>query len=89
MPVSVRYEGTVFFYNPPAPGEPQAARRTENAELTWSFADRRNVDGVLVPYHITLTARSLVNGQTYAQQEIRLERVKVNVPLGPGDFTTK
>jgi hypothetical protein len=89
IPMRVRYEGAVFFYTPPAAGEFQAARRSEKAELTWSFSDRRNVGGVLLPHVITLTAKSLTNGQTYTQQEIRLESAQINGALKEADFTAK
>jgi hypothetical protein len=89
MPLRVRYEGSVFFYTPPAEGQRQAAQRVDKAELTLGFADRRPIDGVLVPHHITLTARSLTTGQSYVQEELKFERVQVNPSLTRADFQRK
>ena len=85
-PLRVRYEGSSFFYTPPAEGQRRADQWVDKAEFTLGFADRRPVGGVLVPYAITLTARSLRTGQSYVTEEIRLERARVNPPLTVSDF---
>jgi hypothetical protein len=85
-PLQVRYEGSSFFYTPPTEGQRRADQWVDKAEFTLSFADRRPTGGVLVPYLITLTARSLRTDQSYMTEEVRVERARVNPPLTEADF---
>lgn len=89
LPLRVRYTRTSFFYTPPAAGEAFAARRSERAEMVLTFADRRRVDGVLVPYSIDTTARSLVTGESLKTEEIKVSEARVNPPLAASDFVKR
>ena len=54
------------------PGNPQ--------EETMTFGDRRDVNGLKIPFHITTTAGGRVI------DELILEQVLVNPEIGKGDF---
>jgi hypothetical protein len=49
-------------------------------EETTTFVDRRDVDGLKIPFHITTTAGGRVI------DELILEQVRVNPEIGKGDF---
>jgi hypothetical protein len=49
-------------------------------DVTVTFADRRPVDGVLVPHHITTTAKGVL------LNELKLTSVRVNPGLTPASF---
>jgi hypothetical protein len=85
-PARVRYRAIAPFYTPPAPGERQAARAMEDADWTWTFSDRRAVDGILIPHRVTISARSVTSNRTTRLEEITFARARVNPPLTAADF---
>ena len=88
LPLSVRYTDMVGFLPPYDPTEKQwRSDPPERAEVTITFADRRLIDGVHLPFRITTTARSLSTGRKNTREEIRFERVRVNPPLTAADFS--
>jgi hypothetical protein len=50
------------------------------SDETMTFADRREVSGLKVPFHVTTTA----GGRTI--DDLRFEEVLVNPEIGKGDF---
>ena len=88
VPLRVRYTDMVGFLPPYDPTEKQwRSDPPERAEVTITFADRRLIDGVHLPFRITTTARSLSTGRKNIREEIRFEHVRVNPPLTPADFS--
>ena len=59
MPLRVRYIGMIGFMPPFDPTQNMAIDPPERAEVTMTFADRRLIDGVQMPFRVTTTARSL------------------------------
>ena len=88
VPLRVRYTDQVGFLPPFDPAEKQwRSDPPERAEITITFADRRSIDGVLLPFRVTTTARSLSTNRTNIREDIRFERVRVNPALTPADFS--
>jgi hypothetical protein len=88
VPLRVRYTDMVGFLPPYDPAEKQwHSDPPERAEVTITFADRRSVDGIQIPFRVTTTARSLSTGRQNVREEVRFERVRVNPPLTPADFS--
>lgn len=88
MPLRVRYTGMIGFMPPFDPTQKQwRSDPPERAEVTMTFADRRLIDGVQVPFRVTTTARSLSTGRQEIREELRFEQVRVNPPLTPADFS--
>ena len=88
MPLRVRYNGMVGFLPPFDPNQKNwRSDPPERAEVTMTFADRRPIDGVQVPFRVTTTARSLSTGRQDIREELRFEQVRVNPPLTPADFS--
>ena len=84
VPKTVRYRDTATFYGPPNPRG--ASRRREEAEISLTFSDRTEVDGVLVPHSVVTTAKSLVTGEVLRTEDVRVSSVRINPPLAAADF---
>ena len=76
LPLRVRYHGPVRF---PQPGS-LAPPPPEQAEIIWTFHDRRDVGGLRLPHRITRTVRDI----TF--EEMHFERILVNASLTVKDF---
>lgn len=88
VPLRLRYTSTVPFLPPFDPNQKNwRSDPAERAEVTVTFADRRMIDGVRLPFRITTTARSLATGRENILEELRFERVLVNPPLTAADFS--
>jgi hypothetical protein len=88
VPLRVRYTDMVGFLPPFDPTEKQwRSDPPERAEVTLTFADRRLIEGVQLPFRVTTTARSLSTGRQNIREEVRFEHVRVNPPLTPADFS--
>jgi hypothetical protein len=85
LPVRVRYQAQM----PPTRAIRLSDSKTthvatdgplEKAEVTFAFEDHRIVDGLNLPHRI----RGFAHGVTF--EEIQIDKVLVNPPLGPKDF---
>lgn len=55
-------------------------RATKNEIWTMTFSDRREVGGLLMPYHIVTEGRGAI------REDLRLDEIKINPEIGRGDF---
>lgn len=76
MPARLRYTGSVHF---PQPGS-TVPPAPQQAEVVWTFDDRREVGGLKLPYRIVRTSRDV----TF--EEMRFETIRVNPAFAPDDF---
>jgi hypothetical protein len=89
VPLRLRFEAVAPFYTPPSPGERQFGRKMERAEWTWTFANRKVVDGVQIPHLISISARSLESNLTTRIEEFTVRSAVINAALTPTDFQLK
>jgi len=76
LPTRLRHTGPVHF---PQPGSTMPSA-PQQAEIVWTFGDRRDVNGLKLPHHIVRTSRDVT------LEEMLFETVRVNPPLSPNDF---
>jgi hypothetical protein len=76
LPARLRYTGPVHF---PQPGSTMPPA-PQQAEIVWTFDDRRDVSGLKLPHRITRTSRDVT------LEEMVFKTVRVNPPLSPNDF---
>jgi hypothetical protein len=55
-------------------------RATKEEVWTTTFSDRRQVGGLLLPYHIVTEGRGAI------REDLRLDEIKINPEIGRGDF---
>ncbi|HEX6975524.1 MAG TPA: hypothetical protein VF147_14060 [Vicinamibacterales bacterium] len=55
-------------------------RATKNEIWTMTFSDRREVGGLLMPYHIVTEGRGAI------REDLRFDEIRVNPEIGRGDF---
>jgi len=80
VPVRLRYRASVRL--PPPPGQPIAGLPpSSDAEVTFTFDDRRAVAGVLLPHRVTTTAKD------FTLSQLRFQKILVNPSLTSSDFT--
>lgn len=75
-PLRVRYQGPVRFPEPGSLGPPPP----QQAEIVWTFQDRRDEGGLRLPHRITRTVRDI----TF--EDMRFEKIVVNPRLAAKDF---
>jgi hypothetical protein len=78
LPLRLRFEGNV--YTPSAGGRMSGPPTPTRGEITMTFGERRNTDGLNLPYRITTSAAGVTS------EDIRLQRIVVNPPLTARDF---
>ena len=89
VPLRLRFEAAAPFYTPPSPGERQAGRKMERAEWTWTFANRKMIDGVQIPHALSIAARSLESDLTTRIEEFTVRTAVINPALTTADFQVK
>ena len=85
LPIRFRYMGEVHVPQLAATPDSKERRRTmefasRKGEITLTFEDRREVDGVLVPHRI----RRTIPGQTL--EDVRFDRIALNAKLDAASF---
>ncbi len=78
LPSRLRFEGNV--YTPSAGSRMSGPPTPTRGEITMTFGERRNTDGLNLPYRITTSAAGVTS------EDIRLQRIVVNPPLTIKDF---
>ncbi len=78
VPSRLRFEGNV--YTPVPGGRVSGPPTPTRGEVTITFGERRNTDGLILPYRITTSAAGVIS------EDIRLHKIVVNPPLTTKDF---
>jgi hypothetical protein len=89
VPLRLRFEAVAPFYTPPSSTERQAGRKMERAEWTWTFANRKAIDGVQIPHTLNIAARSLESNLTTRIEEFTVRSAAINPALTLADFQVK
>lgn len=86
LPVAIREPGKLGFPRKLTDAERKAGVTSqwsplEDVDITYTFSDRRNVGGFLLPHRVTKAARNVIF------EDLRIETIVINPTLSPDDFT--